>query len=346
VDEPQVSVLLPVRDGARWIDAACASVLGQSLTALELIIVDDGSTDETPSRIAALALSDRRVRALRQSPLGLVAALNKAIDSARAPLLARLDADDVALPERLARQKEHLDRHPGTVLLGTWAQTIDADDHAIGQLRPESDPARLAILLRRRNPFVHSTVMMRADAVRRVGAYREACRHAEDYDLWLRLAETGAVAILPEILVRYRIHAASVTRRAVLQQGFAARLARRAAEERARTGVDPLTGLDGPPDWWAPITPTAFHGEDTRLYRFLSVGADPPPESSGADGIDLPTPAQFATLNHAEKILARRAIRRLLVRQDRSPGLNTVALSWQALHGLLGWRLARGGRVP
>lgn len=345
MDEPQVSVLLPVRDGARWIDAACASILGQSLAALELIIVDDGSTDRTPDKIAALARADRRVRPLRQPPLGLVTALNRAIDSARAPLLARLDADDIALPERLARQKEHLDHHPGTVLLGTWAQTIDADDRAIGQLRPESDPAKLPIVLRRRNPFVHSTIMMRADAVRRVGAYREACRHAEDYDLWLRLAETGAVAILPEILVQYRIHAASVTRRAVLQQGFAARLARRAADERTRTGVDPLTGLDGPPDWWAPIAPTAFHGEDAWLYRFLSVGADDSPASLGTAGVALPKPAQFAALNHAEKILARRAIRRLLVDPDRPAAIATAALLWQAAHGILGWRLARGARA-
>ncbi|MFO0408502.1 MAG: glycosyltransferase family 2 protein [Labrys sp. (in: a-proteobacteria)] len=338
--DPQVSVLLPVRDGARWIEAAVASILRQTLTALELIIVDDGSSDATPDVVAALAVADPRVKVLRQAPLGLVTALNRAIEAARAPLLARLDADDIALSDRLARQTARFDADDALVLLGSFAEKIDAEDRTIGTLRPETDPARLMTLLVDRNPFVHSTVMMRAAAVRHVGLYREACRHAEDYDLWLRLAEVGTVAILPEVLVRYRRHGGSVTRRRVLEQGFSARLARRAAAERRRIGIDPLEGLDRPPDWQSPdALPVAFR-EEARLYRFLAAGAQESGAERDHETLDLPSPQVFAALNHAEKALARRALRRLL-RGPAPPTVSRFDLLGLFAHGLLGWRLLR-----
>jgi len=339
VDAPRLSVVMAVRDGAPWLTAACRSILDQSLHDLELIIVDDGSRDETPSLIERLAGADARVRPFRLSATGLVGALNKGVEVARAPLMARLDADDIALPGRLERQLAYLEEHPRTVLLGTWAQRIDADGRPLGLVRPEAAPAKLAALLARRNPFIHSTIVMRTRAVRRLGAYREACRHAEDYDLWLRLAEIGDVAILPEPLVQYRVHQASVSRQQVLRQCFSMRLARRAAAIRRASGVDPLTNLRSPPDWEAGAA--TFYGEDADLFRFLALGAQDGARRPASADIAMPTPAMLAGLNHEEKKLARRAIRRLILAPGRPSTLPRHHLVLQALHGAIGWRFLR-----
>jgi len=331
---------MAVRDGAPWLSAACRSILDQSLRDIELIVVDDGSRDETPELIAGLAHFDARIRPFRLSATGLTGALNTGVEAARAPLLARLDADDIALPGRLERQLAHLDRHPQIVLLGTWAQRIDAGGRPLGLLRPEPDPVRLEALLTQRNPFIHSTVMMRTEMVRRVGAYREVCRHAEDYDLWLRLAEVGGIAILPEPLVQYRIHERSVSRQHVLNQCFSMRIARRAAAMRRACGVDPLSGLQAAPDWEAAGALEAFHAEDAALFRFLALGIQEGPRRLQGVDIRLPTPAMFAGLGHEEKKLARRAIRRLILAPGRPKTISTRKLLLQAVHGALGWRFA------
>ena len=341
VDTPRVSVIMAVRDGAPWLSAACRSILDQALRDIELIVVDDGSRDETPELIAGLAHFDARVRPFRLSATGLAGALNKGVEAARAPLLARLDADDIALPGRIERQFGHLDRHPEIVLLGTWAQKIDAGGRPLGLLKPEPDPVRLETLLARRNPFIHSTVMMRTEMVRRVGAYREACRHAEDYDLWLRLAEVGGIAILPEALVQYRIHERSVSRQHVLNQCFSMRLARRAAAMRRASGVDPLSDLRAAPDWEDAGALEAFYAEDAALFRFLALGIqDVSRRLQGLD-IRLPTPTMFAGLSHEEKKFARRAIRRLILAPGRPKAVSAGKLLLHAAHGALGWRFVR-----
>lgn len=332
---------MAVRDGAPWLSAACRSILDQSLRDIELIVVDDGSRDETPELIAGLAHFDARIRPYRLSATGLTGALNKGVEAARAPLLARLDADDIALPGRMEQQFDHLDRHPEIVLLGTWAQRIDAGGRPLGLLRPESDPVRLKALLSRRNPFIHSTVMMRTEMVRRVGAYREACRHAEDYDLWLRLAEAGDIAILPEPLVQYRVHERSVSRRHVLNQCFSMRIARRAAAMRRASGVDPLSDLRAAPDWEDAGALEAFYAEDAALFRFLALGIQEGPRRLQGADIRLPTPAMFSSLGHEEKKLARRAIRRLILAPGRPKAVSAGKLLLQAAHGALGWRFVR-----
>ena len=339
LDAPRVSVIMPVRDGARWIVAACRGVLEQSLADFELIVVDDGSTDETPGIVEDLARADARVRLIRQNPKGLVGALNHAIALARAPLLARLDADDIALPGRLERQATILDHDPGLVLLGGWARKIDENGRLIGDLRPPSEPDRLMAILERGNPLIHSSIMMRAEAVRQVGGYREVCRHAEDYDLWLRLAEIGGVAVLPEAMIEYRVHERGVTRQHRLSQCFSARLARRAAFIRRSTGVDPLAALSEPPDWRAEEALQSFYADDAVIYRFLDfANAGAAPSANIADS-RMPTRAMFADLGHDEKKFARRAIRNLLARPDRPKAFSRGELLLQALHGALSWRL-------
>jgi len=203
VSAPPVSVLMSVRDGAPWVADAVRSVLAQTAGDLELIVIDDGSTDATPEILGRV--SDPRLRVLRQARLGLTLSLNRALGLARGALVARLDADDVALPERFARQRAFLAAHPDIGLLGTGAREVDAAGHEVALVVPPADDATIRRALIRRNPFVHSSVMARREAVLRAGGYDATLPVAQDYDLWMRLAPVTRLANLPEPLVVRRL---------------------------------------------------------------------------------------------------------------------------------------------
>jgi len=203
VTTPAVSVLMGVWNGAPRVREAIESVLGQTLGDLELVVVDDGSTDATASILGSF--DDARVRATRQPRGGLTFALRSALGLARAPLVARLDADDVALPERLERQRDFLERHPEVGLLGTAAREVDATGREVGVVRPPTEDAALRGALIRHNPFVHSSVMMRRSALEQAGGYDPSFPVAQDYDLWMRMSRVTRMANLPEALVVRRL---------------------------------------------------------------------------------------------------------------------------------------------
>jgi glycosyltransferase involved in cell wall biosynthesis len=200
---PAVSVVMSVRNGAPWVRDAVASVLDQTMSDLELIVIDDGSTDSTASLLAAVR--DPRLRVEREPPSGLTASLNRALGLAQAPLVARLDADDVALPERLACQRAFLDAHPEVGLLGTAAREVDASGRELGVVRPPEDDAAIRRALIRRNPFVHSSVMMRRRTLEEAGRYDERLPVAQDYDLWMRMSQITRLANLSAPLVVRRL---------------------------------------------------------------------------------------------------------------------------------------------
>lgn len=200
---PRVSVLMAVHDGARWLREAVDSALGQTLADLELIAIDDGSTDATAEILAGYR--DARLIVVRQAHAGLTRSLNRGLRLATAPLVARLDADDVALPARLACQAAFLDAHPEIGVLGTGCGEIGAAGETLGAYAPPADDASIRRALIRRNPFVHSSVVMRRAAVESVGGYDEALPVAQDYDLWLRLSRVTRLANLPEPLVLRRL---------------------------------------------------------------------------------------------------------------------------------------------
>ena len=203
MSEPAVSVLMAVRDGAPWVAEAVASVLGQTAGDLELIVIDDGSTDATPELLAGVR--DARLRVDRRSATGLTPSLNRALALARAPLVARLDADDLALPERLACQRAYLAAHPDVGLLGGGVREQDADGREVAVRVPPAADAQLRAALIRRNPFVHSAVMVRRALVEQVGGYDESVPVAQDYDLWMRLARVTRLASLSEVVVVRRL---------------------------------------------------------------------------------------------------------------------------------------------
>lgn len=201
-------MLLPVRNGAATIEASVASILRQTLPAFGLLVVDDGSTDGTPLVLARLAAADARIRVLRQDALGLVPALNRGLAEARAPFVARMDADDIADPDRLQRQLAVLQAAPSVALVGSAWRVVDAGGRVRRVMHPPETDAGIRAALARANVLAHPTVMYRRDAVLAVGGYRPAFVLAEDYDLWLRLLERFAAACVPDVLLDYREHPA------------------------------------------------------------------------------------------------------------------------------------------
>jgi glycosyltransferase involved in cell wall biosynthesis len=351
--DPKVSVIMPVRDGQRWLAQAVESVLGQTLSELELIVVNDGSIDQSSDILSALSRRDNRLRIVHQRPEGLVKALNQALALARAPLVARLDADDVALPERLVCQTSCFDKQAPLVLLGSWAEKIDDEGRCIGHVRPETEPEQLAKILPRKNPFVHSSVMMRTALAQRLGGYRYPFLGAEDFDLWLRMSEHGAVANLPQALVRYRVHGDNTGQSLGVRQSFSARLAQVASAARRASGFDPADRLLGPPDWWAFDAPREFYAEVAQICRFLDLADPRTIEARRITEVRLPSLQQILDLSHAEKRLARRSIFNLLTVQNSRAPLSFSGLATVLLILLIGRVVYRGralqrdrGRLP
>jgi glycosyltransferase involved in cell wall biosynthesis len=208
---PTVSVLMPVYNGQRFLAEAVRSILGQSFGDLELIVVDDDSADRSPQILRRFARRDPRVRVIRHENRGLVASLNEMIGLARGEYLARMDADDVALPGRLAMQVAYLRDHPDVVAVGGCTHWIDERGFVyMDQRLPRDDTEIQEALLTGTNCFVHPAVTMRREAVLAVGGYDPQMKECEDFDLWLRLGERGRLANLEEFVVKYRVHGKSM----------------------------------------------------------------------------------------------------------------------------------------
>lgn len=233
---PHVSVVMTVYNGEAYLAEAVASVLGQDFQDFELLVVDDASTDASPRILQDFAGRDPRVRVIRQQRNGgPVSASNAGLVQARGALIARLDADDVASPQRLGRQVETFRARPDLVLLGTAFDYIDGAGRWIAAGEPPVDDATLQPTLLEYNPFCHSSMMMRANALRALGGYRQLVnRYSLDYDLVLRLAEMGTIGNLPDRLVRYRIHPGQITAQKMEAQIRSAHLYRALARQRRR----------------------------------------------------------------------------------------------------------------
>lgn len=207
-----VSVTMPVYNAERYVAEAVQSVLAQTHRELELIIVDDGSTDGTLAILQRLAAQDPRIRLSSRANRGISATRNECLAQARGEFIAVLDADDVAMPDRFDRQVQYLRDHPDCLCVGGAIQEIDEQGRELIQTRfPTEDSAIQESALSAGPSLCHSAVLMRREAVERVGGYREEVSSAEDLDLWLRLGERGRLANLPDIVVKYRVHTDSVS---------------------------------------------------------------------------------------------------------------------------------------
>ncbi len=270
---PLVSVVMPVRNGARFLVEAGASVLTQTLEDLELVVVDDGSSDRTPDLLRGWQERDGRVRVLRRAATGGVAvALREGIGRARADMLARLDADDRAAPERLARQVEQFRTRPTLGLLGTGARFIDDRGRTVRVTLGRSGPAA-AQELRRGNVFFHPSVVMRRSAYEAAGGYRPQLEPAEDLDLWLRISEHFDIDNLAEPFIDYRLHGGQSGVVNLKAQATASAAALWTAEVRASGAPDPAEDLDRIDEavlaaWGVP--PTALREQRLEAYRWAA----------------------------------------------------------------------------
>lgn len=241
---PVISVVMAARDGARHLDASLRTVLDQTGPALEAIVVNDGSVDETAAMLDAHAHRDARLRVIHQSTQGFTAALITATREARGRYLARHDLDDRSLPGRFAAQVAFLEAHPHLAAVGAATDVINEHDAIVSRFvsAQGTDAVQKALLDLTATP-VHGSMMIRRDAFDEVGGYRAAFTTSQDYDLWLRLVERFPIDVMAPVLYQWRLnpHGVYATRR-TMQLQYAG-IARTFARERARYGQDSYADL-------------------------------------------------------------------------------------------------------
>lgn len=209
---PTLSVIVSAYNSEAYVREAIQSVLSQRFRDFELIVIDDGSKDATGDVLQEFADGDARVRLVRRANKGLTVSLNEALAMSCGRYVARMDADDVSLKTRFEKQLAYLEANPDCVLLGTGVILIDPLGVPLveGGLVCEHDEIDRELLKGRGGALYHPSVMMRRDALARVGGYREEFNNSEDLDLFLRLAEIGQMHNLREPLLHYRRHPESV----------------------------------------------------------------------------------------------------------------------------------------
>jgi len=203
ISNPKISVILPVYNAEKYLAESIQSILDQSFTNFELIIINDGSVDDSEKIIKSF--NDERIVYVSQTNQGLAATLNRGILMSKASYVARQDNDDISLPDRLKKQLLFFEQHPEYILLGTKAQIMDENGLATGRFHyhpTQSKNIKFALLFN--NPFVHSSVMFKKEAVIKCGLYDTNTKFFEDYNLWSKLARIGEVANLNECLLKYR----------------------------------------------------------------------------------------------------------------------------------------------
>lgn len=225
---PAVTVLLPVHNAEAFIEGSVRSILQQTFTDFELLVIDDGSTDRTPEILRGF--TDPRLRLEPNGRnLGLIATLNRGLDLARGRYIARMDADDLALPARLEKQYACMEARPDVGVLGTWVRTLGLDEDYDITFGRGHDYIRFRLFFS--NYLHHPSVMLRKSVLDTHGIRYGDYLHIEDYEMWLRIAEYARIDILPEILLRYRIHGNNISMvNKDFQENHSARMRRRQVE--------------------------------------------------------------------------------------------------------------------
>lgn len=206
---PRVTVLMPVYNGHMYLREAIDSIIVQTFTDFELLVINDGSTDETLEILESFV--DPRIRLVKnEKNLGLVHCLNHGIEIARGKYVARMDCDDVCMPERLKVQSDFLDSNPSIDICGSWIAVCDGDSVTTFKYPIGHEDIRAQLFFG--NPLAHPAVMLRRSVFLAHGLrYEEKDRHAEDYGLWVRAQNLVGMANIPQVLLRYRQHEAQVS---------------------------------------------------------------------------------------------------------------------------------------
>lgn len=224
---PKVSVIMSVYNGEKFLRDSIESILNQTFNDFEFIIIDDCSTDKTADIIKTYSYRDPRIRIItNEQNLGLTKSLNIGINESRGEFIARMDSDDVTLPERFEKQVRFLDENKDYGVVGAWAKVIDDLGVEVDEFDWETDDKTIRKNLIKWNSMIHPLAMIRKDILEKVGMYSENLRYAQDYDLWFRVAKVSKLANLPEFLLKYRISNKSITASKNKEQSLCALKAR------------------------------------------------------------------------------------------------------------------------
>jgi len=209
MNKPKVTVLMPVYNGEKYLNEAIESILNQTYKDFEFLIINDGSTDNSVKIIESY--NDPRIHLVHnEKNLKLIASLNKGLNIAKGEYIARMDCDDVSLPDRLLKQVQYLDNHPDVGVLGCGTKNVDENLNTI------SEPERPLTYLQNKwkllfsSTLMHPSVMYRKELILKYGGYSHEFIHAEDYDLWSRLIDFAIIHQIPEILVYLRKHSQNI----------------------------------------------------------------------------------------------------------------------------------------
>jgi hypothetical protein len=336
-NSPRVSVALTAYNAQKFLAETIESVLAQDFAEFEFLLLDDGSTDRTAEIANSYAARDTRIRVISRENRGMPASLNQLFAEAHAPLVARLDADDVCEPTRFSQQVAFLDEHPDHGIVGSQASAIDEAGKRVPRLDAPVPCAHEDIVaaLPLYSPFYHPAVMVRRDLVIAAGGYRDCFRDTEDYDLWLRLSERTRMANLPEPLLNYRWHLGQTSTRNMAGQARKAAIAWLAHLERVAGRPDPTEGLAAlPPDDRIDALFGAGSLEYVRARVFKEISSAP----AVREGDEWPV-----ALAHARSPNDRSRMRHIAVWQLRA-GRPLVAM--RILAALFGKGLLGRGGAP
>lgn len=241
--DPKVTVIMPVYNGEKYLNEAIDSILGQTFKDFEFLIINDGSTDKTGEILESY--NDPRIKIIdNEKNIGLTKSLNKGLKLARGEYIARQDADDISMTERLEKEVLFLDHNKNIALVGTYYYMINEKGKILNTAKLLTNSEEIKIGLLKGNRFGHGSVMFRGECVKEVGYYREELGPVEDYDLWLRISDRYDIANIPEPLYKWRININSVSVKEKSLQDKYALLAIELAKERRQSGKDKLQSLN------------------------------------------------------------------------------------------------------
>lgn len=209
--KPSISVIMATHSGGPYLPEAINSILNQTFSDFEFIIINDAAKPETAELLNSY--TDPRIKIIVNSEnLGLTKSLNKGLSIAQAEYVARMDADDISLPQRFEVQKKFLDEHPDITVVGSATIIIDGAGKESGSKRPVTDPKLLKFYTMLKNQLTHSSVMFRKSTILKFNGYDESIKYAQDYDLWSRLLYKNVLlSNIEQPLLKYRFHQKSIT---------------------------------------------------------------------------------------------------------------------------------------
>ena len=278
-----VSVNMAVYNAERHLPAAIDSILAQTFTDFEFLIIDDGSTDNSLKILKTYAKQDNRICVVSRENRGIAHTRNELLYQSQGEFIAIMDADDVAMPERFTSQVEFLRHHPEVVCVGSAYDVIDGEGRWLSHVEfPADDPDIQASILAGKARLRHSSAVVRRSSLLQVNGYNETMKAAIDLDLWLRLGEIGKLANLSKTLLHYRIHENSISEHQTNRQSLDAQQAcERAWQRRNIQG-----SYEAPNSWryqlilrygWQMINNGEYHaaiGYGIRAVRILPFKPD------------------------------------------------------------------------